>query len=334
MQTDAPEQWLSRKETSFVRFLAIVLITNSHLHHLYPISQMGTGGAIGNALFFTLSGYGLAVSDRHQRRSFPVWYRRRFMRIYPSLFLVSLADFMLNRSWFTWRTTDYITALVWPTQFWFIGAIMIFYPLFFVVLRYDDRRAFICGIALLSVVYMGWYVFFVDLSTYTIEGPHYFKWIFYLLMMFFGGYLATPPICIPQGTAKHLLLLLSALLAYLGVILVIGAGFGKVQALIHVLTIPIVYLLLTLSKSTFVLRNVLMRKIGFFLVCLVAGLTLEIYLLQSMVYSSPVVIALPFPANIGVFWCIVVLLALLVSKGSFVVRQLFRKDEGRTVPTY
>jgi peptidoglycan/LPS O-acetylase OafA/YrhL len=40
----------------FIKFIAAILITNSHMGHLYPqgLSILATGGAIGDALFFFL----------------------------------------------------------------------------------------------------------------------------------------------------------------------------------------------------------------------------------------------------------------------------------------
>jgi peptidoglycan/LPS O-acetylase OafA/YrhL len=44
----------------FLRFSAIVLVINSHMDSFYPIPELGTGGALGNALFFMLSAFGPA----------------------------------------------------------------------------------------------------------------------------------------------------------------------------------------------------------------------------------------------------------------------------------
>lgn len=327
------EQRLSRDETCIVRFLAIVLITNSHLDHLYPWPQLGTGGAIGNALFFMLSGYGLVVSEQGMRRSFPSWYWRRITRIYPSGMLVTAMDMALNRSWLHWRVMDYVSAFLWPTLFWFVGAIMIFYLLFFTVMRLGKGRFFLAGIALLCAPYLYWYFSFVDLSAYTIEGASHFKWIFYLQVMFFGGYLADS-VRIPKGTVKHLLYLCAALLGYMGIIIAVRAGFGMVQSLIHVITFPITYLVLSLSKSPFVTQRILKQKAASFLVSLMAGVTLEIYMVQYMVYSNRFVIALPFPVNIIVFWVIVVLLASIVESVASFSRKILRREQRTASPAY
>lgn len=49
---------------SLIRFIATLLITNSHYDKLYPqgFSFLSTGGMIGNALFFWVSGYTLYFS--------------------------------------------------------------------------------------------------------------------------------------------------------------------------------------------------------------------------------------------------------------------------------
>lgn len=48
-----------RRDTEFLRCVAIIMIVNSHLDVFYPIPALGTGGAIGNSLFFMLSSFGL-----------------------------------------------------------------------------------------------------------------------------------------------------------------------------------------------------------------------------------------------------------------------------------
>jgi hypothetical protein len=41
----------SRDNTVFLRFLAILLVINSHMDSLYPVQLFAAGGAMGNALF-------------------------------------------------------------------------------------------------------------------------------------------------------------------------------------------------------------------------------------------------------------------------------------------
>lgn len=48
------------KEKNYIylaKFFAVLLVLNSHLDKCYPIPALATGGALGNALFFFVSGY-------------------------------------------------------------------------------------------------------------------------------------------------------------------------------------------------------------------------------------------------------------------------------------
>ena len=49
-------------ELSTLRILAVLLIVNSHLSLFYNYEYLATGGAIGNAIFFLISGIGLSYS--------------------------------------------------------------------------------------------------------------------------------------------------------------------------------------------------------------------------------------------------------------------------------
>lgn len=67
-----------------LKFIAAILITNSHMGILYgKYNELATGGAIGDVLFFFCSGFTLFLS-RGVR--FDNWYKRRINRIYPTIF--------------------------------------------------------------------------------------------------------------------------------------------------------------------------------------------------------------------------------------------------------
>lgn len=41
----------------YLKTVAVLLVINSHFDCLYPIPALATGGAMGNALFFIVSGF-------------------------------------------------------------------------------------------------------------------------------------------------------------------------------------------------------------------------------------------------------------------------------------
>jgi peptidoglycan/LPS O-acetylase OafA/YrhL len=312
---------------AFVRFLAILLITNSHLDNMYPIHHLGTGGAIGNSLFFMLSGYGLALSYKNKERPFLQWYWRRITRIYPSLIVVvTIFIVWLEGTWRYWTWRDYIAGFVWPTHAWFIAAIMIFYMIFFIIMKLKRPLAFTIGIFILFIPYFHYYFRYVDFSTYTIEGPGYFKWIFYLQIMLFGGYLAYQNISHQSKGYVYMISLIIALTAYYtsGILITLGY-FGRYQFIVHILTFPIVFFITKLSYSHFVNQKILKSRTLNFVICLMAGTTLEIYLLHGFVYSSKMVNSLIFPVNIFVFWLIVLLFAKTLETVSGYLRNVLRR---------
>ncbi len=315
-----------RRDTFFIRFLAIFFITNSHLDSLYSVPYVGTGGAIGNSLFFMLSGYGLALSEQTTARPFIQWYWRRILRIYPALIVVvAITDIWLLKGWQTWTWSDYVAGFVWPTPAWFVSALMIFYIVFFFIMKIRHPVAYLMGIIALFMPYFYFYFTAMDLTQYTIEGPSHFKWIFYLQVMLFGGYLANRKELLTEGTGIHFLLLFAVSVFYYGILAAIQFGYGgSFQALIHLITFPVVYLILILSRSRFVIGKIMSRKTLSFVISLIGGLALEIYLLQYAVYSNPYIQSLVFPINVALFWVVVVVLSKILSMTSGFIRGAIR----------
>ncbi len=303
--------------TTFLRFIAIVLITNSHLDSLYPIPAFGTGGAIGNALFFMLSGYGLFISEKNQIKPFLPWYKRRIIRIYPSLILATiLLTIIPLKVWNKWVFIDYIKMLIWPTSYWFISALVLFYMIFFFILKMKNYKYFLTGIFILVIPYLFFYITKVDLSKYSIEGPGYFKWIFYLQTMFCGGYMAgrgkfTQTNFIRDGFALIFLIGL-----YYGILISMSRfGGWQFQAVTQSLMFPILFLFLKVSQSDEI-NSLMTKKYISSFIYLVAGLTLEIYLLQYFVYSRHIIQSMIFPLNIIVFWIVVIVLSFFLNRAS------------------
>lgn len=323
MEPQAFQSGQKRDDLVFIRFLAVLLISNSHLDSLYPFPQLATGGAIGNSLFFMLSGYGLAVSNQKRERPFLEWYGRRLRRLYPPVLAVTFLLFAFSENGLAgWTFTDYISFFIWPTHFWFIGAFLIFYLLFFLVMRQKTDRAYLAVIGILLIPYLYFYYSSADLRHYTIEGPGYFKWIFYLQVMLFGGYLATRNREIKSGNLVGLGLLCITTLLYASCgLLFIHGYYGRYQFMMHLTTIPMIYLIFSLARSPFVKEKILINHNIYFVISLVSGLSLEIYLLQYHVYSLEFIQSLIFPVNVAVFSLLLLAASLALSKSlRFIIR--------------
>lgn len=306
----------NQASTNLLRCVAIFLIANSHLDHYYPISQLGTGGAIGNALFFMLSGYGLALSPQLQKQPFIFWYRRRIGRIYPSLIIaVSLLVILREKAWHHWDVKNYIENLIWPTPYWFIAALMLFYVIFFIVAKQNNARMFLAGIIALVIPYGYFYVTMIDLTRYSVEGPGYFKWIVYLQLMLYGGYLSNINTSIRGRIITDGLLLLLCIVVYFGILLLVNRGYGgQFQAVSQLLMFPMMLLFLKVSRSDFICNTLLASEYGGAAISLVAGLTLEIYLLHGVVYSNSSIQSVIFPLNLAAFWITVICMSYMLNR--------------------
>lgn len=311
-------------DTTFLRFVAILLITNSHLDKLYPIAAMSTGGQLGNSLFFMLSGFGLAASFRKKGDVFWNWLPKRLARIYPSVLLVTLTAAVITGAMVEWSMADYVRHLLWPTEYWFVAAIVCFYVPFYGLMRLNRKAVFLQMIVLLFVPYFYFYLTALDLSYFSIEDG-FFKWIYYFQIMLLGGFLANhdiaaKPIISPRWNTVLLGLFL---VAYAGMkLLVANSVLTGLQFLIHWVTFPVVVFSL-FAMDTPLVKEIIMKSVAAPFVALVAGATLEIYLFQQYVYGNPFISALAFPGNMAVFWPAVIVGGISIARVSATGRRYF-----------
>lgn len=167
---------------SLIRFLATILITNSHFDVLYPagFSWLSTGGALGNALFFLVSGYTLYLSSR---RNFAEWILRRYSKIFPAVWIFFLITGALGFA--VYSLTDWLLA----TPFWFLNAIIVFYPAFFFAVKFFEKRLWIVQIA----ACIPWLITFFSLphDAYVVESDTLcLRWYSYFCIMLLGAMLA------------------------------------------------------------------------------------------------------------------------------------------------
>lgn len=179
-----------------LKTIAILLVMNSHFDTLYPVSALGTGGALGNSLFFIVSGFSLWPINR----KFSEWIIRRVERLYlPTLLATILTLFTIKRGFLTRSNALFI--FVWPTMYWFVGGILVFYLLFYALKWVVSKRQFAWLFLCLLGIYALGYVL-LDTSVWVVEsgwildetGMHQvlnggFKLIYSFAMVMAGKYL-------------------------------------------------------------------------------------------------------------------------------------------------
>ena len=165
-----------------VKFLAVLLIINSHADIMYPKLQiLATGGAIGDCLFLFCSGFTLFMGSV---KSFDNFYKRRISRIYPSVFMsVAFIHAITLTGLIGW------SELICTKPF--IVAIMVYYVLIYFikkyVLNYVNYILLIIGIVSL-IVYIFWFPYKYEISSKGLYGiTTYYCWIPYFGAMLLGA---------------------------------------------------------------------------------------------------------------------------------------------------
>jgi peptidoglycan/LPS O-acetylase OafA/YrhL len=303
-----------------MRAIGMLLVTNSHFDMLYPDPRLGAGGALGNAFFFVLSGYGLAHSYRNRGLGFINWYGKRVIRIFPSVWIVGLLTLTYLGLWNEATPSSLFGEFVWPTRHWFISAIMLFYVAFFLLLASGHKRAFEISAGLLLIPYGLGYLWFIDLSRWSIESG-YFKWIFYGQLMLLGAAAANKDNCIKVYNLRiEAAVLAIAFVGYFAVKLLMSAtGFWKAQFVIHLLTLPILLLAFRISTSeqmqSWTKHSHFGRVASF-----ISAIALEMYLTQHLFNTDPWLRSLPFPLGAILAFTGIVLMAFIVSYMASLIR--------------
>ena len=119
---------------NYLKFIATVLITNSHFGEVWPISSLATGGLLGNVIFLAASGFLLY----NIKLPFHKWFLKRFLRVYPvllcyTLFTVLIGEYPLK------SFGDAFKLLVYPTNYIFLVWLLVCYCVLYIV-AYADKH--------------------------------------------------------------------------------------------------------------------------------------------------------------------------------------------------
>jgi peptidoglycan/LPS O-acetylase OafA/YrhL len=277
-----------RLDTSFMRFLAVVLVVNSHLDTLYPsnLSYFASGGAIGNSLFFFLSGFGLWYSVHNLKSyTFTQWIGKRFLRIYTPYIIVvpALIGILIYMGDLNLDNIITIGEIVFfPHQaYWFLQAIILYYILIYFLFSIwgsSDRSIFLFIVAFLTL-YLYFYFYSIDLAIFSIESLP-FKLIYYFLCILLGMVASNKIKEAMLGCFSSFVCVISSLLAFLVLKIKMQNGIGyEYQILQHIAVLCLVFSLFSLSRTLFVpwLRKLRLvsQSIDF-----IADHSLEIYLVH------------------------------------------------------
>jgi peptidoglycan/LPS O-acetylase OafA/YrhL len=168
-----------------LRAFAVFLIINSHSDRLFPagFSVLGTGGSIGNAIFFFTSGYTLSLGIRKNNSDCLPWLKKRLVRLYPSFLVFTVFSMIVLEETYRWH--DWLLF----NGSWFLQAIVVYYIIFFPLIKYLDKYI---GIVLLVnyLVFACFFLFTYDNGRWTIDittNPTRIHWVYYFMVMLLGA---------------------------------------------------------------------------------------------------------------------------------------------------
>ena len=119
----------------WLKVMAVLFVFNSHLEQLYgSMGFLATGGMIGVGLFFFCSGFTLLLKPMEGVKQFPLWYKRRIIRIYPTVFAFAIIDSVF------FHNIHSIDTIILTGCGWFVQCIMVYYVIIFFIGSYLKNR--------------------------------------------------------------------------------------------------------------------------------------------------------------------------------------------------
>lgn len=309
----------------FLKFFAVLFITNSHMGVLYgKYSALASGGTMGDVLFFFCSGFTLFLKPIESLREFPNWYKRRINRIYPTV----LAMAILMRLYFN-EQADIVSIILYGGG-WFVSCIMVYYVIiYFVGLYCKDKINWV--IAAISLGVIAWF-YIIDrpfpFSMYSSDSVH-MQWVLCFVFMLLGAKMGMDGSQPRVGhQARNLILTLVGFVAFY----LIYASSIRIERLAPIQVFNFLPLLLAVyfffmwANGEFA-NKLYQNKVAHFIIRFVGGLCLEVYLMQYAVFA---VVHdkwnFMFPLNIPLALIVIILAAYLLRCFARLISQTF-KDE-------
>lgn len=300
------EYWID-----WLKFVACMMITNSHCKDIYPLSFLAIGGGYGNAIFFVLQGYLLV----HIKSNFVKWYKDRLLRLLPAILSVFILDFSVNQIWASYEFNSFMCCFkLVLNKYWFCSALLIYYVFYYLVLgiKEKDRDHLLHNVKAALISWFGGYIIYylimVQKESFFCElgGFSLFKVYFYFGVMLIGAYLRIQKdkIVVFLNDKKN-----EIIVTFFGIgcVFIWAVEYACImlwnkmllaQMLIHVgvFGFVIVFVSRCMSKATCFKRN--------YLVNLISSATLEIYLFQSSFEQIKNIGS--FPIGLFMFWLLAI----------------------------
>lgn len=278
---------IKKNSTTFLKTLAILIIINSHLDLVYVNSLFASGGAIGNTLFFLLSGYGLKFSYDVNPKPFKKWIFRRFKVIFASVWVLNI--FLILLSFLNlYEISNFLHFLksFIITDYWFINAIIIYYIIGYPFLKINKKN-FLKILTLTFFIYFFIYFIFFDINNAFIVELMPYKMFFYFLVFLCGIFtkIFQDDLIISKSLNTIILVFLFVLYLVIKVFLKDTMLYREFQFVQLFVQLFIVYFMVCLNFKYPSLNSKIRFKFLRYLNAIISNVTLEIYLIHGFVVS-------------------------------------------------
>lgn len=313
-----------------LRTVACLLITNSHGENVYPIRILASGGLLGDAIYFAISGY--CLYSLKELRFLP-WYGKRLKRVYiPTWITAGL--FIITGIYGKVGAKRVWELLVWPTHYHFVASILVMYIVFFFAVRYINAGEARCNRRLVQMVLAGAAVFLVlfytayDRSYYHIDDVNnHIIWFLYFSSMMVGAYFR-------MNSSKYLGR--TTVLSWIGVlgcgilyiVTKLGCTKGLIPPMVQWINQVTLLVLLVFIFRSFIGLEEFIKKVPSSVMApiqFVSNMAFEIYLAQAVIIPTFNTGKETFPYNFLVVMSITFLCAYWVHVLSDMVVQLLDK---------
>lgn len=300
-----------------LKFLAVLIVLNSHMDPIYgKFGYLSTGGAIGDALFFFVSGFTIFLG-RFGR--FDNWYKRRIKRIYPSLIVWTAVISFVGVKQIS------VSKAVIGGGYWFVSCIMLYYVVLWFVRRFAEHKPLI-PFVLCCIGVIIWYCF-LDLRDFALYGNNYFRWMFFFLFMLAGAYIGNGTIRLKTKSWIDAIMMIASILLFYGMQF-LGDRYPIMMQLQILTLVPLMGVVIYLYKfcsSDGVVR--IMHTRGGQFIKFIAGLCLEAYVVQvTLIPLLAKQLTFAIPLNLFITSVIVITVAYLARCLGRVFSQVFEDE--------
>lgn len=290
-----------------LKVFAVFFVMNSHMHICYPkYGFLATGGAIGDALFFFSSGFTLLLGKQMR---FDNWYKRRIIRIYPSVIACSIITCLF------YGISESIVDILLGKRYWFIGCIMIYYILLFPIKYFGNGKYLDIVFILSSVfIYIIYFLFFNNGDS--LYGGGLYRCFVFFLFMLLGAKIGIMKK--EKYSHWHILFLFLSIFVFYTINYVWTKNWLMILSIFPLMGICY-YLYLVCNAPWFL--NIIKYKSFSYLISFISQLCLETYLIQKYIFTDS--LNFMFPINIPIIMFVTLFVAYLLRIISEFLRQTF-----------